>query len=241
MKFVRIPAGRFIMGSPKDEKGHESDEGPQHEVEITKAFYLGVSTVTQAEYEKVIGNNPSYFSAMGDGKSKVNGLETRNFPVESVSWHDAVAFCEKLSALAKEKQARRGYRLPTEAEWEYACRAGTKTAFHCGESLKNDQANFNDNLGRTCKVGSYKANAWGLFDMHGNVWQWCSDWYGKDYYQVSPRKDPQGAKSDPNNGRVERGGGQCYRPLCCRAACRGSYAPSGRFGNVGFRGVLCLD
>ena len=128
MKLVLIPAGKFLMGSPKDEKERWPDE-EQHEVSITKPFYLGVYVVTQAEYEKVMGNNPSYFSAKGDGKDSVKDMDTGQFPVEAVSWDDAVAFCKKLSELPEEKKAGRVYRLPTEAEWEYACRAGTKTAF----------------------------------------------------------------------------------------------------------------
>ena len=188
----------------------------QHEVSITKPFYLGVYVVTQAEYEKVMGNNPSWFSAKGDGKDKVKDMDTGQFPVEKVSWDDAVAFCKKLSELPEEKKAGRVYRLPTEAEWEYACRAGTKTAFHYGDSLSSKQANFNGNfpyggadkgpyLGRTAKVGSYAANAFGLYDMHGNVWEWCQDWYDENYYKNSPKEDPPG----PAQGlhRVVRGGG----------------------------------
>jgi formylglycine-generating enzyme len=243
MKFVRIPAGKFMMGSPEGEVGRFDDEGPQHEVEITKPFYLSVSTVTQAEYQKVMGTNPSYFSSTGPGKDDVKGLDTRRFPVESVSWKDAVAFCQKLTAWAQEKQAKRVYRLPSEAEWEYSCRAGTKTAFHCGDRLKSDQANFygNDHLSRTCKVGSYKPNAWGLYDMHGNVKQWCSDWYDPDYYKVSPKKDPKGPKSGVVNARVLRGGYWLNYPGWCRAASRTWDAPSVRYYGYGCRVVLCLD
>jgi formylglycine-generating enzyme required for sulfatase activity len=240
MKFVRIPAGKFMMGSPKSEKDRFDDEGPQHEVEITKAFYLGVYTVTQAEYQKVMGSNPSYFSRDGSGKDQVKGLDTSQFPVEQVSWDDAVAFCQKLTALEKEMESKRAYRLPTEVELEYSCRAGTKTAFHCGDSLKSDQANFNNNLGRTCKVGSYKPNAWGLYDMTGNVYQWCSDWYDKDYYKVSSKKDPQGPKSVSENARVLRGGSWNYDPRRCRAAYRHCVAPSFRYYSYGCR-VVCLD
>jgi formylglycine-generating enzyme required for sulfatase activity len=241
MKFVRIPAGKFMMGSPKSEKDRDDDEGPQHEVEVTKAFYLGGYQVTQAEYQKVMGTNPSYFAATGDGKDKVKGLDTSNFPVEQVSWDDAVKFCAKLTALEKEKASKRVYRLPTEAEYEYACRAGTKTPFHCGDDLKSNQANFGDTLGRTCKVGSYKPNGWGLYDIGGNVWQWCADWYDKDYYKVSPNKDPQGPKSSPENARVLRGGSWDFFPGTCRAAFRGRNAPSRCSRSFGCRVVLCLD
>jgi formylglycine-generating enzyme required for sulfatase activity len=193
MKFVRIPPGKLLMGSPKKEKGREEDEGPQHEVEITKAFYLAVYPVTQAEYRKIMEWNPSAFSTKGCFSEQVKGLDTTNFPVETVGWTAAGKFCEKLTAMEQEKQAKRSYRLPTEAEWEYACRAGTKTVFNCGDRLSPTQANFDAaKLGRTCKVGSYKPNAWGLYEMHGNVAQWCSDWYDKNYYQTSPKKDPPG-------------------------------------------------
>ncbi len=186
MKLALIPAGKFLMGSPKDEKDRLLAE-EQHEVSITKPFYLGVYEVTQAEYEKVMENNPSCFSANGDGKYSVNDMDTSRFPVENVSWDDAVAFCKKLSELPEEKKAGRVYRLPTEAEWEYACRAGTKTPFHYGDSLSSKQANFCGHfpyggadkgpwLKRTAKVDTYAANAFGLYDMHGNVWEWCQDW-----------------------------------------------------------------
>jgi formylglycine-generating enzyme required for sulfatase activity len=129
--------------------------------------------------------------------------KTARFPVDTVCWYDAVSFCERLSALPEEKAAGRVYRLPTEAEWEYACRAGTKTPFHYGKALSSRQANFDGNLpygsapkgpylGRTCEVRSYKPNDFGLYQMHGNLYQWCSDWYGEDYYTHSPRKDPTG-------------------------------------------------
>ena len=182
MKLVRIEPGTFEMGSPKGEGG--SDEEPQHEVEITKAFYLGVYTMTQAEYKEVMGENPSYFSASGVGKEKVIGMNTSKFPVDTVSWEDATKFCEKLNARETEKEAKREYRLPTEAEWEYACRAGTKTKHHSGDDeddLKRVGWYDANSDSRTHAVGAKNANAWGLYDMHGNVWQWCSDWYGKDY------------------------------------------------------------
>ena len=175
MKLALIPAGKFLMGSPKDEKDRSSNE-EQHEVSITKPFYLGVYEVTQAEYEKVMGKNPSYFSPKGDAQDSVKDMETGQFPVERVSWDDAVAFCKKLSELPEEKKAGQVYRLSTEAEWEYACRAGTKTPFHYGDSLSSKQANFNcnfpygrgdkgPNLEKTAKVGTYAPNAFGLYDM----------------------------------------------------------------------------
>jgi formylglycine-generating enzyme len=260
MKLKLIPKGKFTMGSPKSErddllaslKVKEAPdwlkaEGPQHEVEISQPFYLGVYEVTQGQYEKVMAKNPSWFSAKGGGKDAVKGLDTAAFPVERVSWTDAKAFCDKLSALPKEKAAGRVYRLPTEAEWEYACRAGTTMSFHFGKALSSTQANFDGRLPdggadkgpylrRTCAVGSYPANAFGLHDMHGNVFEWCADWYGKDYYGVSSKKDPQGPIS--GTGRVVRGGSCSLLRLYCRAACRLGLDPVSRDSNFGFR-VAC--
>jgi formylglycine-generating enzyme required for sulfatase activity len=235
MKLVLIPAGKFTMGSPKDEKDRSEDEGPQHEVEITRPFYLSVHEVTQAEYEKVMGTNPSSFSATGDGKNKVEGQDMSRFPVEEVSWNDAVEFCKKL--LPEEKRNERVYRLPTEAEWEYACRGGASLQpFHYGDSLSSTQANFHSNLGRTTRVGSYEANAFGLYDMHGNVWEWCADWYDTNYYKHSPRKDPKGPATGTR--RVLRGGSWGYNGGNCRSAYRGNYDPGYRSVGSGFRVVL---
>ncbi len=166
MKLALIPAGTFLMGSPDSELGRCPDEGPQHEVTISRPFYLSIHPVTQREYQTVMGVNPACFMA---------NLFKRNpgHPVEQVSWDEAVDFCQRLSSLAAEKHAGRVYRLPTEAEWEYACRAGTTTPFHFGTSLFSIQANIDYNRNRTTKVGSYPPNAWGLYDMHGNVWEWC--------------------------------------------------------------------
>src|SRR5262249_46149806 len=151
------------------------------------------------EYARVMGTNPSWFCAEAEGKEKVAGMDTRRFPVEMVSWEDARAFCRKLSSLPDEQKAGRAYRLPTEAEWEYACRAGTTSTFHCGNTLSGKQANVNGYqpygdteqgpyLERTTTVGSYEANDHGLYDMHGNVWEWCQDWFDPAYYGKSPPK-----------------------------------------------------
>jgi formylglycine-generating enzyme len=249
MTLAWIPPGTFSMGAPEDEEGRSEDEGPEHEVTIAKAFYLGVYAVTQGEYEQVMGSNPSYFAANGDGKAQVEGMMTDRFPVEMVSHGDAVKFCEKLSGLKKEKGKNHLYRLPTEAEWEYACRGGAglkKSPFHFGNTLSSHQANFNGNypsggvakgpyLERTCAVGSYKANPFGLYDMHGNVWEWCSDWYEEDYYASSPASDPPGGKG---SRRVFRGGGWRSAAEYCSAGYRNSGGPASRINNLGFRLLL---
>jgi formylglycine-generating enzyme required for sulfatase activity len=237
MKLVRIPAGKFMMGSPASEVGHDKDE-EQHEVEITRDFYLGMHEVTQAQYKKVMGKNPSYFSAGGGGKDKVKGIDTDDFPVENVSYDDAVELCKKLSALLVEWQAGRTYRLPTEAEWEYSCRGGASSSkpFHFGTSLSSTQANFNNNLKRTCKVGSYDANPFGLRDMHGNVWEWCADRYAEDYYPTSLRRDPRGPAS--GSYRVFRGGGWGSVGRHCRSADRNWRGPDYRGNFLGFRVAL---
>jgi len=231
MKLVYVPPGKFMMGSPKDEKDRRDGED-QHEVRITRGFYMGAYEVTQEEYKKVLGNNPSWFSPDGGGKNAVDGFDnTRRFPVEQVSWNDAMAFCKKLSA-----KEGKDYDLPTEAEWEYGCRAGTDTVFHCGNTLSSGQANCNGALDRTGNVGSYRPNAFGLYDMHGNVWEWCKDRYGPDYYQKSPADDPQG----PTEGklRVLRGGSYYDVARGCRSAYRYGLLPGNRDYYYGFRVVL---
>jgi formylglycine-generating enzyme required for sulfatase activity len=238
MKLVRIPAGKFTMGSPQGEKDRDRDER-QHQADITRPFYLGAYEVTQGQYRKVIGRNPSAFCASGEWKSKVKGLNTDDFPVDSVSWEDAVAFCKKLSLLPKEKEARRVYRLPTEAEWEYACRAGTTTPFHFGMTITAAQANFGGTRGRTGKVGLYAPNAFGLYDMHGNVMEWCGDGYDPDSYKGSPRKDPTGPATAAD--RVVRGGGWRSGGYHCRSASRGRREPTARGDSQGFRVALAAE
>ncbi len=251
MKFMLIPAGTFVMGSPESEGGR-SDEEQQHEVEITRPFYLGVYPVTQAQWRAVLGNNPSWFCATGGGKDKVKGMNTDYFPVEQVSWEDAVTFLKKLAALPEEVKEGRKYRLPSEAEWEYSCRGGVMSSskpFHFKQptsSLSSTQANFDGNFPypyggaargpyrqTTTPVGSFEPNALGIYDMHGNVGEWCADWYDKDYYQNSPKADPPG----PSGGsvRVLRGGSWFSYGQGCRAACRGGGRPSYRYDYLGFR------
>jgi len=250
MKLVRIEPGTFSMGSPPGEKDRDGDEF-QHPVEISKPFFMGIHEVTQAQYQRIIGKNPSWFSAQGDGNGKVAGLNTDDFPVEQVSWNDAMEFCRTASNLPQVKAQGWLVDLPTEAEWEYACRAGTKTPFHFGDTISTDQANYNGNYTygngakgvnreRTVKVGSFAANAWGLYDMHGNVCEWCKDWYDKDYYKNSVRLDPQG----PGDGkfRVLRGGSWHLNPRYCRSAYRNNVvSPDSRYNDVGFRVVVGLS
>jgi formylglycine-generating enzyme required for sulfatase activity len=241
MKFALIPAGAFLMGSPQEEKRRSKDE-EQHEVEITRPFYLGVFEVTQKQWRAVMGSNPSSFN-----QDRL-GSNTDDFPVESVSWQDVQTFLEKLAALEEEKKEGRRYRLPTEAEWEYACRGGASEyqVFHYGNSLSSRQANFNGNypyevakgpyLERTSQVGSYEPNRFGLYDMHGNVWEWCSDWYDKDCYKKSPPRDPAGPAE--GSSRVIRGGSwDCFGQRC-RSAWRNGIEPANRFEYLGFRVVL---
>ncbi len=232
----------------------------QHKARLTKPFYLGAFEVTQKEYEQVVGKNPSHFSNTSKGKDAVANLDCSRFPVESVSWEEAVEFCRRLSALPAEKAAGRSYRLPTEAEWEYACRAGTKTVFHFGASLASTQANFDGNypylkredvlkgespkklkgpyLKRPTAVGSYAANAFGLYDMHGNIWEWVADWYSPVYYKSSPEENPTGPEKGTE--KVSRGGGWYYFAAGCRAASRYERKPIERRNTDGFR-VVCIQ
>jgi formylglycine-generating enzyme required for sulfatase activity len=212
-----IPAGQFLMGSTDFEEKRDDDEGPLHQVIISRPFYMGINQVTQEQYEAVMGVNPSDFKG------------ARN-PVEEVSWYDAVAFCTILSENAKQK-----VRLPTEAEWEYACRAGSRTRFSFGDDddKLGDYAWYLDNSGRKARtVGLKKPNPWGLYDMHGNVWEWCSDWYADSYVNTA-NCDPQG----PPNGstRVLRGNSWISYAWGCRSALRYGYDPSYRSNKFGFR------
>ncbi|HWG44661.1 MAG TPA: formylglycine-generating enzyme family protein, partial [Gemmataceae bacterium] len=247
MKFVLIPAGTFIMGSPAEETGRTPDEGPQHEVTITRPFYISVYPVTQMQYQLIMRTNSSHFSRSGRGKDMVKDMEPRNFPVERVTWGNAVVFCRRMSERPEEAKDGRVYRLPTEAEWEYACRADSSLPFHLGVSLSSTLANFDGNypyggaprgpyLRRPSVVGSYPANPFGLFDLHGNVWEWCHDWYGEHYYQESPAENPQGPAS--GDRRVVRGGCWSSPGSNCRTAYRGKLEPGDHLYRVGFRVVL---
>lgn len=235
MKFVLLPAGKFVMGSPRSEPERGNNEF-QHSVTIGRPFLLAVHPVTQAQYQQIMGVNPSSFSSTGLAQSEVRGIDTRNFPVEWVSWSDAIEFCRLLSELPAERSAGRRYSLPTETEWEYACRASTTTVFAFGNSLTSHQANFlgsmpygvglrGPNLQRPSIVGSYPPNAWGLHDMHGNVWEWCNDLY-------CPRHDrplPTATK------RTIRGGAWKAGARACRSASRMGESPEQRTAQIGFR------
>ena len=226
MKFVLIPAGKFVMGSPSNEPERGADE-KQHEVNITKAFYLQTTEVSQGQWEKVMGGNPSNFKDCG-----------ADCPVETVSLDDTQEFIKKLNQM----EGTNKYRLPTEAEWEYACRADTKTPFFTGECISTDQANYNGNYPakncpkgqyreKTVKVGSFQPNAWGLYDMHGNVWEWVQDWYGE--YPSNSVVDPKGP--DKGEGRVLRGGSWYYLAWVLRSASRYWDDPDFRSYYIGFR------
>jgi formylglycine-generating enzyme required for sulfatase activity/serine/threonine protein kinase len=260
MKMVLIPPGEFTMGSTQAEieklvkstnktiiKHNHRSEGPQHQVTLTKPFYLGVHEVTQAEYQLVMGGNPSHHSATGKGKDKVAGLDTSRFPVDTVSWLDAVDFCNKLS----EREGLRpfylrtddtvtildgnGYRLPSEAEWEFACRAGTQTRWSFG---KNEQELpqygwFDSNSGkRTHSVGKRRGNPFGLYDMYGNLREWCQDWHAV-YGREAATTDPTGPAQE--DFRVLRGGAIGNSPSTVRSAYRTPFQPDYLSHLFGFR------
>jgi formylglycine-generating enzyme required for sulfatase activity len=233
MKLAYIPAGEFLMGSPDSEMGREPCEGPQHKVKITRPFYMGIYECRQCEYEAVMHDNPSKF------KSPDN-------PVERVLRSEAVEFCQKLSQLSGETDAGRRYRLPTEAEWEYACRAGTTTAFNCGDTLTPREANYNtfDSLGKpitrigpvgkTTTVGSYSPNAWGLYDMHGNVWEWVLVPENMEDYSHPSEEDPQA--NIAAYSYATRGGAWWVGAQACRSANRGGAGkPANQRGDPYFR------
>lgn len=230
MTFVRVPAGTFRMG---DDTSGRSFEGPVHEVKITRPFYMSVVPVTQAQYEAVKGKNPSKFNKHHGGGS--------DHPAEHVTWDQAFRFCDKLARMPDEQVHRRTYRLPTEAEWEYACRGGTATDYHCGDKLTARDALFatsgHKQSGKsTGPVAQYPANAFGLHDMLGNVQEWVNDWFDEYYYFDSPVNDPPGPKG--GQLRVVRGGCYGMLPIDCRSAARRGHAPDAASETIGFRVVM---
>ncbi len=218
MDFVLIPAGEFHMGSENGRKG----EKPVHLVRISRSFYLGKCPITQAQWQAVMRENPSHF------------ISDPNRPVESISWYEAQAFLQQLG-----DQEIQSYRLPTEAEWEYAARAGATTAYCFGDDpgRLSDYGWYDRSSGKiTHPVGRLKPNAWGLHDIHGNVWEWVQDWYDEAYYQGSPMDDPKGPEK--TNSKVIRGGGWHNLPGSLRVSARLENDPSNRFDGVGFRIVM---
>jgi formylglycine-generating enzyme required for sulfatase activity len=228
IEFVWIPSGTFMMGSPADEPGRYGSESPRHEVQIAAGFWMGRYEVTQEQWQALIGTNPSRFRQNG------------KLPVENVSWNECQEFINKLNL-----KTAGNFRLPSEAEWEYACRAGTTTAFHFGETITTAQANYDGNApcnhgskgvfrGTTTPVGSFPPNGWGLFDMHGNVWEWCQDWHHNDYNGAPI--DGSAWESPAGSVRVFRGGSWSFGGArCCRSACRYGDYPAHASYLAGFR------
>ncbi|MBM5817491.1 MAG: hypothetical protein FJ083_13175 [Cyanobacteria bacterium K_Offshore_surface_m2_239] len=274
LTLVEIPAGSFLMGSPPDEPERYDDEGPQHEVTL-ESFFMIQTPITQAQWRQValwkqrpgeswgreLDPEPSFFQprsnqkarGYGDGRFSLQEGETSSDqrPVDNVSWLDAIEFCNRLS-----QRTGRHYTLPSEAQWEYACRAGSSTPFHFGVMITPELANYNGSVTyanglkgeyrkQTTPVGMFLANAWGLHDMHGNVWEWCQDhWH--DSYDEAPfdgrawlASDGQDPKAEGERGRLLRGGSWCNFPRDCRSALRGRFRPDDADGSVGFR-VVCL-
>jgi formylglycine-generating enzyme required for sulfatase activity len=285
MKLRLVPAGEFMMGSPREEQGRGNDEGPPHRVRITKPFYIGAYEVTLGQFRAFVdatnyktdaekddkggwgytGNDAKPFRQNPRYTWRSTGFEQSDrHPAVNISWNDAIAFTQWLS-----KKESKKYRLPTEAEWEYACRAGASTRFFHGnddagiarfgnvsdqattrkfaEWLKVDEVDrakfgdpkHNDGHVFTAPVGSFLPNAFGLYDMHGNVWEWCSDWDAKDYYQSSPVDDPPGPTS--GTSRIRRGGSWLHAADFARSARRRRYLPEGRNSPIGFRVALTSE
>ncbi|AFZ02386.1 formylglycine-generating enzyme family protein [Calothrix sp. PCC 6303] len=229
LEMVQIPRGTFMMGSPKTEAGRYDNESPQHQVTVP-AFLMGKYLVTQSQYQIIMETNPARFKG-------------KNRPVEKVSWDDAVKFCEKLS-----QRTGKTYRLPSEAEWEYACRAGTATPFYFGETITTDLVNYDGNSSyasvstgvcrrETTEVGKLPPNAFGLYDMYGNVWEWCQDtWHSN--YNNAPSDGSAWIDNNHHQSQVLRGGSWDNYAVNCRSAFRSYYYPIYNFDMVGFR-LVC--
>jgi formylglycine-generating enzyme required for sulfatase activity len=232
IEMVFIPGGKFFMGASATERGSQKSERPQHLVSVP-SFFMGRYPLTQAQYEALMGNNPSYFKG-------------ENLPVEQVNWNDAQDFCRELN-----KRSRRKYGLPSEAQWEYACRAGTKTSFYFGETITPQIANYNGNYtykseekgvyrSKPTPVGSFPPNGFGLHDVHGNVWEWCEDeWHAN--YEGAPTDGSVWINIKNNNFRLLRGGSWDINPINCRSARRIRWSADGRGSDVGFRLVCAQD
>jgi formylglycine-generating enzyme required for sulfatase activity len=273
MSFVWVSAGEYERGARSGEVDASGDEQPRHRVRISRTFWVGQHEVTQSQYQEATGRNPSGFSAQGESSTRVAGIDTGPFPVENVTWFDCVDFANRLSRLegrppyyrlsGEQREGDKitaatvavaggeGYRLLTEAEWEYVARAGTATVFAGGDALLPQQANFDGRdrsrlgnrekiLQRPMPVGSYAPNPWGLYDMAGNVWEWVGDWYGAEEYQrhagVAP-VDPEGPAQGED--RVLRGGSWSSNAQNCRPARRSMNRPGNANDYTGFR--LALD
>ena len=285
LPLLRIPAGRFLMGSPPTEPERSREEGPQREVTLND-FLIGRTPITQAQWRVVaawqersgeswdreLKPNPSWFQGMAQGEGTASLFaderNTDNRPVERVSWHDAMEFCNRLNQRLGQRSGRH-YTLPSEAQWEYACRAGTTTPFAFGETITPELANYDGNYSyangpkgidreQTTPVGMFPANAWGLQDMHGNVWEWCLDHWHRSYAGApadgtawvngGDQREGSGRQADRQQAQVNagddarrllRGGSWLFHPRYCRSACRYSAHPGNRINNLGFR-VCCL-
>jgi formylglycine-generating enzyme required for sulfatase activity len=230
MTLIPMRAGEFLMGLPASEPKPFDEEGPQHRVRITRPFYLGMTEVTQSQWAAIMPTTPWH------GQYDVK--EGPDYPATYVTWDDAVAFCRELS-----RREGKTYRLPTEAEWEYACRAGTETHFSFGDDASElgefawyDANTVHVGEGYAHRVGQKRANPLGLHDMHGNVFEWCSDWYAADYYAKSPPEDPDGASG--GSARISRGGYWNGPPVFCRTTFRNHLAPANFHPGYGFRVLL---
>ena len=229
LEMIAIPGGTFWMGSPTNEAERNNDEGPQHQVTVP-SFFMGKYPLTQAQYQAIMGKNPAYFKG-------------NNRPVENVSWDDTVLFCQKLS-----QRTGKNYRLPSEAEWEYACRAGTKTPFSFGDNITTDLVNYNGTYPyksapkgkyreQTTDVGTFfLPNPFGLYDMHGNVWEWCEDDWHENYIDAPTDGSAWNSQSGSNT-KLLRGGSWYYDAGCCRSANRNRYSRDYRYYYCGFRVV----
>jgi formylglycine-generating enzyme required for sulfatase activity len=235
LEMVSIAGGTFLMGSPNSERGRNDSESPQHRVTVAP-FFMGKYAVTQAQW-KAVASFPKVSRDLNPDPSQFKGA---NRPVEYITWEEAAEFCARLS-----KKTGRDYRLPSEAEWEYACRAGTATPFYFGETMTSDLANYDSKYtyasgpkgqyrGETVPVRSFPPNAFGLYDTHGNVWEWCADpWH--DNYSGAPSDGSVWEAGGNEERRVVRGGAWCFSPRLCRAACRSKHVAGIRVFYAGFR------